>query len=155
MRRKRGRLNPRRQKKTRQGGQQQQFYKIHQIHQKLQRRRPQDGDLSEVKSFAKAMATYYSHSNKFMESRSCLDCQLAVTNMESNAHGRRAVVYSCDEGIKGFDAPDDDPMKSALTCDLILCPKCEAKRCIEYNTVNSERQSGGVKRCRRQTGVQN
>jgi hypothetical protein len=113
------------------------------------------GDLSEVKSFAKAMATYYSRPNKFMEGRRCLDCQLAVTNMESNARGRRAVVYYCDEGIKGFDAPDNDPMKSALTCDLILCPKCEAKRRIEYNKVNSDRQSSGVKRSRRQTGVQN
>jgi hypothetical protein len=110
------------------------------------------GDLSVVKSFA---ATYYSHPNKFMEGRCCLDCQLAVPNMESNARGRRAVVYYYDEGIKGFDAPDDDPMKSALTCDLILCPKCEAKQRIEYNKVNSERQSGGVKRSRRQTGVQN
>jgi hypothetical protein len=55
-------------------------------------------------------------------------CQLAVANMESSARGRRAVVYYCNEGINGFDAPGDDPMKSALTCDLILCPKCEAKR---------------------------
>jgi hypothetical protein len=68
--------------------------------------------------------------------------------MESNARGRRAVVYYCDEGINGFDAPEDDPMKSALNCDLILCPKCEAKRRIEYNKVHSERQSGGVKRSR-------
>mgnify|MGYP000576966796 FL=1 len=113
------------------------------------------GDLGESKSFAKAMAVYYSRPNKFMEGRCCLDCQLAVPSMESNARGRRAVVYYCDEGIKGFDAPDDDPMKSELTCDLILCPKCEAKRRIEYNKVNSERQSGGVKRSRRQTGVQN
>jgi hypothetical protein len=112
------------------------------------------GDLSQVKSFAKAKATYYSCPNKFMEGRCCLDCQLAVPNMESNARGRRAVVYYCDEGIKGFDAPDDDPMKSALTCDIILCLKCEAKRRIEYNKVNSERQGGGVKRSRRQTGVQ-
>ena len=113
------------------------------------------GDLGEVKSFAKAMAVYYSRPNKFMEGRCCLDCRLAVPNMESNARGQRAVVYYCDEGIKGFDAPDDDPMKSELTCDLILCPKCEATRRIEYNRVNSERQSGGVKRSRRQTGVQN
>jgi hypothetical protein len=75
----------------------------------------QQGDLSE---------------NKLMKGRSCLDCQLAVTSMESNACGQCAVVYYCNEGIKGFDAPDDDPMKSALTCDLILCPKCEAKRRI-------------------------
>jgi hypothetical protein len=50
----------------------------------------QHGDLSEVKSFAKAMATYYSRPNKFMEGRCCLDCQLAVPNMESNARGRGA-----------------------------------------------------------------
>jgi hypothetical protein len=115
----------------------------------------QHGDLGEVKSFAKAMATYYSRRNKFMEGRCCLDCWLAVPNMESHARGRRAVVYYCDEGIKGFDAPDDDPMKSELTCDLILCLKCEAKRRLEYNKVNPEHQSGGVKRSRRQTGVQN
>jgi hypothetical protein len=53
--------------------------------------------------------------------------------MKSNARGQHAVVYYCHEGIKGFDATDDDPMKSALTCDLILCPKCEAKRRIKDN----------------------
>jgi hypothetical protein len=37
---KRGRLHPRRQNKKTQGGQQKQFYKIHQIHQRLPRRRP-------------------------------------------------------------------------------------------------------------------
>jgi hypothetical protein len=113
------------------------------------------GDLGEVKSFAKAMAAYYSRPNKFMEGTCCLDCRLVVPNMESNAGGQRAVVYYCDEGMKGFDAPEDDPMKSELTCDLIMCPKCEAKRRIEYNKVNSERHSGGVKRSRQQTGVQN
>jgi hypothetical protein len=96
------------------------------------------GDLSEVKSFAKAMATYYSRPNKFMEGRCCLDCQLAVTNIESNARGRCAVVYYCNEGIKGFNSLDDDPMKSALTCDLILCPKCEAKQRIKYNKVSKQ-----------------
>jgi hypothetical protein len=53
--------------------------------------------------------------------------------MESTGRSQRAVVYYCDEGIKGFDAPDEDPMKSAVTCDLILCPNCEVKRRIEYN----------------------
>jgi hypothetical protein len=91
-----------------------------------------------------------------MEGMCCLDCPLAVPNIESNARGQRAVVYYCDEGIKGFDVPDDDPMKSELTCDLILCPKCEAKRRIEYNNkVDLERQSVGVKRSRRHIGVQN
>jgi hypothetical protein len=47
----------------------------------------QHGDLSEVKRFAKAMATHYSHPNKFMEGRCCLDCQLAVTNSERQSSG--------------------------------------------------------------------
>jgi hypothetical protein len=82
----------------------------------------QHGDLSALRSFAKAIAKYCTRPNKFLEGRSCLDCKVTVTNMESTGHSQRAVVYYCDEGIKGFDAPDEDPMKSALTCDLILCP---------------------------------
>jgi hypothetical protein len=57
------------------------------------------GDLGEVKSFAKAMATYYSRPNKFMEGRYCLDCRLAVPNMESNARGRRAVVMRASKDV--------------------------------------------------------
>ena len=108
-------------------------------------------DLSGIKSFTKAEAKYYVRPNKFLKDRSCLDCQLAVTNMECNAPNQRSVVFYCNEGIKGFDAPEDDPMKSALTCDLILCPKCEAKRRIEYNKADSGQQSNGVKRRRQQT----
>jgi hypothetical protein len=111
------------------------------------------GDLSAIKSFVKAEAKYYTRPNKFLEGRSCLDCKLEVTNIEKNAGSQRAVVYYCDEGIKGFDAPDDDPMKSALTCDLILCPKCEAKRRIEYNKADSVHKSRGAKRSRQQRGV--
>jgi hypothetical protein len=140
MRRKRGRLNPRRQKKnhTRRPSETvlQDTSNTPEVAKETAVRLCgcRHWDLSEVKSFANAMATYYSRPYKFMKGRmSCLDCQLALTNMNSNARGRRAVVYYCDDGIKGFDAPDDDPMKSALTCDLILCPKCEAKRRIEYN----------------------
>jgi hypothetical protein len=106
------------------------------------------GDLSAIRSFGKAEAKYYIRRNKFLEGRSCLDCKLAVTNMESTARSQRSVVYYCDEGIKGFDAPDNDPMKSALTCDLILCPPCEAKRRVEYNKANSSHQSDGVRRSR-------
>jgi hypothetical protein len=73
--------------------------------------------------------------------------------MESTGRSQRAVVYYCDEGIKGFDAPGEDPMKSALTCDLILCPNCEAKRRIEYNKADSGRQSSGSRRSRQKTRV--
>jgi hypothetical protein len=104
----------------------------------------QHGDLSALRSFAKAIAKYYSRPNKFLEGRSCLDCKVAVTNMESTGRSQCAVVYYCDKGIKRFDTPDEDPMKSALTYDLILCPNCEAKRLIEYNKADSGRQSSDV-----------
>jgi hypothetical protein len=111
------------------------------------------GDLSALKSFERADAKFYLRPNKFLEGRSCLDCNQAVTNMTSNARSQPAVVYYCDEGIKGFDAPDDDPMKCALTCDLILCNKCEAKRRIEYNKADLGQQSNGNKRRRQRSRV--
>jgi hypothetical protein len=40
------------------------------------------GDLSAIKSVGKAEANYYIRPNKLLEGRSCLDCKLAVTNME-------------------------------------------------------------------------
>jgi hypothetical protein len=94
------------------------------------------------------MQSITSVQTSFLEGRSCLDCELAVANMESNARSQRAVVFYCDGGIKGFDAPDEDPMKSALTCDLILCPECEAKQRIEYNRADSGHQSSGIRRSR-------
>jgi hypothetical protein len=110
------------------------------------------GDLSAIKSFAKADAKYYIRQNKFLEGRSCLDCKLAVISMTGNARGQTAVVFYCDEGIKGFNAPDDDPLKSSKICDLILCPQCEAKRRLEYNKADLGHQSNsGVKRSRQRT----
>jgi hypothetical protein len=61
---------------------------------------------------------------------------------------QKAVVFYCDEGIKGFDAPDDDPMKAKLTCDLVLCPQCEAIRRIAFEVKNAGRRGGGRKRSR-------
>ena len=60
-----------------------------------------------------------------------------------------AVVFYCDEGIKGFSAPDDNPMKEELTCDLILCPQWEAKRRITFDKADeSGRKGSGRKRNR-------
>ncbi len=59
----------------------------------------------------------------------------------------RARLFYCDQGIKGFDAPDDDPMKEELTCDLVLCPPCEGKRRINYDKVNTGR--GGQRQSRK------
>jgi hypothetical protein len=66
--------------------------------------------------------------------------------LESTGRSQRAVVYNCNEGIK------DLMNKSALTCDLILCPNCEAKRHIEYNKADySGQQSSGFRRSRQKT----
>jgi hypothetical protein len=79
------------------------------------------GDLSALKSFTKAEATYYIRPNKFLEGMGCLDCELQVGKMKPAASCLQEMVFYCDQGIKGFDAPDDDPMKSELVCDLVLC----------------------------------
>jgi hypothetical protein len=68
MRVKRGRVNPRRQMKKAQAGLEKQFYKVAKA-TAIRLCGCRHGDLGEVKSFAKAMATYYSHPNKFMEGR--------------------------------------------------------------------------------------
>jgi hypothetical protein len=114
----------------------------------------QHGDLDALKSFTKGEVTYYIRPTKFLEGRGCSDCQGAVTQMKPTAPSQKAVVFYCDEGIKGFDAPDDDPMKAALTCDLVLCPQCEAKRRIEFEKENAGCPGSGRKRHRQQTGVQ-
>jgi hypothetical protein len=64
---------------------------------------------------------YHMRPNKFLEDHSCLDCKTVVTEMSSTGPRQKAVVFYCDEGIKGFGAPQDDPMKDELTCDLLLC----------------------------------
>ena len=105
------------------------------------------GDLNAMKSFTKADAIYYSLPNRFLEGKSCVDCkEKTVLEMATVKRRMAAVVFYCDEGIKGFDAPKNDPMKAELTCDLILCPQCEAIRRITYDIDNS----GGTGRKRKQ-----
>jgi hypothetical protein len=107
------------------------------------------GDLDALRSFAQSYAKYYNRPNKFLEGRTCLDCKLTVTDMTNSKKNQRAVVFYCDEGIKGFDAPDDDPMKEELTCSLILCLQCVLKRCIKFNLEIEGRPGNGRKRNRR------
>ena len=80
------------------------------------------GDLNAIKSFTKAEAAYYSRPNRFLENRICLDCKRAVRDMKPGGKKQKAVVFYCDQGVKAFNAPDEDPMKGALTCNLVLCP---------------------------------
>ncbi len=106
------------------------------------------GDLSVLKSFVKAEATYYTRPNRYLEGKGCLDCKRAILDMKPATSRQKAVVFYCDEGIKGFDAPDDDPMKAQLTCNLVLCPQCEAIRRIAFERGNEGRRGGGRKQSR-------
>ena len=111
------------------------------------------GDLNAFKSFTRAESAYYGRPNKFLENRICLDCKRAVRDMKSIGRQQKAVVFYCDEGVKGFSAPDEDPMKGALTCNLVLCPQCEAKRRIQFENGDSTSTGVGRNRNRRQAVV--
>jgi hypothetical protein len=108
------------------------------------------GDLNAFRSFTKNMTAYYTQPNRFLEGRSCLDCGIAVTKMSATGPRQKNIVFYCDEGIKGFGAPDDDPMKKELTCDLVVCPQCEAKRRTRFDKEGAGRPSRGRKRSEQQ-----
>jgi hypothetical protein len=108
----------------------------------------QHGDLSSLKSFTRAEVVYYTSPHRSLAGESCLDCKMAVNHMKATKGNRSAMVFYCDEGIKGFAAQDDDPMKEKLTCDLILCPECEARRRVTFKLKDSGRPGGGRKRRR-------
>jgi hypothetical protein len=104
------------------------------------------GDLEALKSLTKTETTYYTRPNRFLEGMACLDCKQAVVELLVSATNKTAVVFYCDEGIKGFAAPADDPMKAALVCDLVLCPPCEALRRMTFDANNHSRGGRGRNR---------
>jgi hypothetical protein len=80
------------------------------------------------KSFTKVEAAHYIGPHKFLEGGSCLDCMLAVGKTKSNSHRQEAMLFYCDQSIKGFCTPYDDLWKGKLTSDLVLCPDCESRQ---------------------------
>jgi hypothetical protein len=104
------------------------------------------GDLGALKSFNKASTTYYTRRNRYLEKMDCLDCGDPVVALLVGAPKQKPVVFYCDEGIKGFDAPINDPMKQALTCNLVLCPPCEAQRRTTFEQEDTGRGGRGRKR---------
>jgi hypothetical protein len=67
-----------------------------------------------------------------MERIGCLDCAISVVNMLLGGQSHKAVVFYCDEAIKGFNAPSNDPMKEELTCNLVLCSPCMVIRRVSF-----------------------
>jgi hypothetical protein len=98
-------------------------------------------DLSELLSFTKSGAKWYMVPNRFLAGRHCTDCHTPVEQIVPKKPSTTMVFY-CDQGIKGFDAPDDDPMKTALTCNLVLCPQCESNCRIKFYTENTSGRGG-------------
>jgi hypothetical protein len=98
------------------------------------------GDLNAMKSMAKAEALHYIRPNKFLADKGCLDCKKKVVDMKPAASNQRNVLYYCDQGIKGYDAPDDDDMKAELDCSLVLCAQCEAVRRIAFDKSSEGRR---------------
>lgn len=88
--------------------------------------------LSGLQTFNKAAAKWYMTSNRYLVGMKCKDCATPVNQMEPNRKGKTMLFY-CDDGIKGYDAPEDDPMKGALTCDVVLCSACEEVRRIKVD----------------------
>ncbi len=101
------------------------------------------GDLNAMKCMKKAEALHYIRPNKFLEDTGCLDCKKRVVDMQPAASNTRVVLYYCDQGIKGYDAPDNDEMKAELICNLVLGAQCEAVRRIAFDA-----SSGGWRRRR-------
>ena len=74
---------------------------------------------------------YYLRKDEFLELATCAgDC--AMTIRAINLAAPKANIYFCDETIKGFTAPNDDPTKAEMECGLILCLPCHALREKRY-----------------------
>ena len=88
--------------------------------------------------------------DRFLVGKACSGCGKLVEEIQTIGKNK-ALLYYCDEGIKGFDAPMNDPMKKELTCNLILCPECESKQRIDNDKENTGR--GGRRASRQRSTV--
>jgi hypothetical protein len=90
------------------------------------------GDLLEMTVMECRHVKFYLKPQEFLEKASCAgSCKQTINNIYQAAP--KAILYFCDEMIKGFRAPHDDPGKSDLECGLILCVPCHAEREVKYN----------------------
>jgi hypothetical protein len=89
------------------------------------------GDLLEVKVMEPPHIKHYLRQAGFLELAVCAgECDHTIQAIHLAAP--KANLYYCDEAIKGFSAPDDDPGKLGMECGLILCSPCHAIRETRY-----------------------
>jgi hypothetical protein len=100
------------------------------------------GDLNAMKCMKKVEALHYIRPNKFLEDTGCLgDCKKVVVDMQPAASNTQVVLNYCDQGINGYDAPDDDEMKAELIiCNLVLCAQCKSVRRIAFDASSGWRR---------------
>jgi len=90
------------------------------------------GDLLEMTVMECRHVKHYLKPQELLEEASCAgSCGETIKNIHQAAP--KAILYFCDEIIKGFRAPHDDPGKLDLECGLILCVPCHAEREVKYN----------------------
>jgi hypothetical protein len=98
-------------------------------------------DLLELKQMEPTRIRHYLQRHEFLERAKCAgDCGLSIKEI-FNATKKKADLYYCDFGKKGFDAPESDREKATMECGLVLCLACHGKRADAYAQANA--QAGG------------
>ena len=101
-------------------------------------------DLLELHMMEPTIIRHYLKDNAFLNLAKCAgDCKRTIKNVHQASP--KANLFYCDETIKGFHAPDDDPTKAGMECGLILCVPCHALRETRY-TQEHEKEGPDVNR---------
>lgn len=102
------------------------------------------GDVLEMKMMEPRHIKHYLKKGAFLEFASCAgDCTHTIR--ATHQASPKAKLYFCDETLKGFHAPEEDPLKADMECGLILCAPCRAIRAARYELANATEGDG----CRR------
>ena len=88
------------------------------------------GDLLELKVMEPSHIRHYLKSGQFLELEKCADCKGDIRSIHLTSP--KTNLFYCDETLKGFHAPEADPIKKGLECRLILCSPCHALREVRY-----------------------
>lgn len=106
------------------------------------------GDLLELKVLEPVHIKHYLKEAGFLAWATCAgECAHTIRDIHNAAP--KANLYYCDEIIKGFHAPEDDPNKASMECGLILCSPCHALREARYTLAQATEGTGNRRQSRR------
>lgn len=101
------------------------------------------GDLLDLKVMEPTHIKHYLRPAGFLELATCAGgCKKTIRAIYLASP--KALLYYCDENIKGFSAPDDDPAKAEMECGMIVCSPCHAMRETRYT--QEQNRDGTVNR---------